>query len=555
MPDDLIVSGTFPLGQFNAARQGRAGGVGEWPPNPSRVAAALLAGAHATEDDAIREAVSRLFTALVTPGDKDTPPQVLWPVVIAQKEACGRNRTYRRWVPSPKVADTQKAEAALSALEVARAAVRDAQTSHAAATSNLANVEAEQEPVLAAATNRTQRTLATQPIRAAEQAVKDAATAVKTATAQAGRKEPAVEKQVAELSDSLTRGLKEAEPGVWVGESRFVVVFPGRGDLAEQVECAARQVSYLGRPTSPVVLEVSRGDGQGLALREGESKWIPDPTGSVRLGVPTPDYLQALGVRHTEQRAAARKGKTSTPRPISQAERTFERYARIDGRSHNIHAASSDDHALLRDDFTWFKIEQDALGNPGAHDSDTMATLAQLHARLGDAGMVPVYSERVLQGVLVASKRPEPSQEDPQPRHPPVDLVVSSGIRQAVDAGRKWTYEANRALLAVTSTATAWTTIAPVPTGGVQHLLEALDSDEYPIRREDTVLHADPIGVRVGDAAWEADGRADFASGRSDVAHLTVIFETPVTGPLCIAGALMWPARTIKTEAEDKQPC
>ncbi|WP_235905618.1 type I-U CRISPR-associated protein Csb2 [Actinomyces marmotae] len=99
---------------------------------------------------------------------------------------------------------------------------------------------------------------------------------------------------------------KAPERGTLVGTGQDDVVrwvFPDHGPVGEDdmriLQEVASRVEYLGRPTSPVVLTVVRGEAEAPADHE---RWEPDSHGPVELRVGSPELLRALNDREEQRR-------------------------------------------------------------------------------------------------------------------------------------------------------------------------------------------------------------------------------------------------------------
>lgn len=102
-----------------------------------------------------------------------------------------------------------------------------------------------------------------------------------------------------QTADSLDR--KEAAPGlpsVHVGDNDITYLWTGLGHLAEELRPVAQRVPYLGRPTTPAVLNVTTSEGGFGPVRPGHVRLVPDPGGSRQIGVPSTAYLESLDAVH-----------------------------------------------------------------------------------------------------------------------------------------------------------------------------------------------------------------------------------------------------------------
>ena len=99
------------------------------------------------------------------------------------------------------------------------------------------------------------------------------------------------------------KGFKPPERGVVVGTGSHDLVcwyFKSARDAdTDALRRVARNVAYLGRPTSPVILDVVMGIQNPP---EDHDRWIPDENGTRALRVATPDLLRALDEREEQRR-------------------------------------------------------------------------------------------------------------------------------------------------------------------------------------------------------------------------------------------------------------
>ena len=100
----------------------------------------------------------------------------------------------------------------------------------------------------------------------------------------------------------LEKQAKDPECGMMVGTGpsdvvRWTFAADGPVDLGI-LQKVARSVEYLGRPTSPVLLDVVDG---AVEAPPHHSCWEPDPTGWIQLRVGTEGLLAALDAREEER--------------------------------------------------------------------------------------------------------------------------------------------------------------------------------------------------------------------------------------------------------------
>lgn len=320
----------------------------------------------------------------------------------------------------------------------------------------------------------------------------------------------------------LEKQAKDPECGMMVGTGPSDVVrwtFPvdGPADLGI-LQKVARSVEYLGRPTSPVLLDVVDG---AVEVPPGHSCWEPDPTGWIQLRVGTEGLLAALDAREEERRRSTVTG----THPYMSVRPTYP-YRLVGGRSGD--GVAPDTRELLR---TCSLYRMPHSGRQGAvlvHASDAALVTEQLRDSLGEAGwMLPLIGGLgrrhlpVLRGVLVAGG----------PRLASVGLAVRTGVVEARLAETRTLASLPRVLRAATAPSLRWTTVVPTAEDaeGIMDILEECASG---------------LGCRLVGAERHSDSRSE---GGVDVQedngrwHVSVVFDAKVPGPVVFDGTLMVP--------------
>ena len=320
----------------------------------------------------------------------------------------------------------------------------------------------------------------------------------------------------------LEKQAKDPECGMMVGTGpddvvRWTFAADGPVDLGV-LQKVARSVEYLGRPTSPVLLDVVDGAGEAPP---GHSCWEPDPTGWIQLRVGTEGLLAALDAREEERRRS-----TVTGTHPYMSVRPTAPYRLVGGRSGD--GAAPDTRELLR---TCSLYRMPHSGRQGAvlvHASDAALVMEQLRGSLGEAGwMLPLIGGLgrrhlpVLRGVLVAGGS----------RLPSVGLAVRTGVVEARLAETRTMASLPRVLRAATVPSLQWTTVVPTAEEpeGIMDILEECASG---------------LGCRLVEAERHSDSRSD---GGVDVQedngrwHVSVTFDAKVPGPVVFDGGLMVP--------------
>ena len=333
----------------------------------------------------------------------------------------------------------------------------------------------------------------------------------------------------------LEKQAKDPECGMMVGTGPSDVVrwtFPvdGPADLGI-LQKVARSVEYLGRPTSPVLLDVVDG---AVEVPPGHFCWEPDPLGWIQLRVGTEGLLAALDAREEERRRS-----TVTGTHPYMSVRPTALYRLVDRRSGD--GAVPDARELLR---TCSLYRMPHSGRQGAvlvHASDAALVLEQLRDSLGEAGwMLPLIGGLgrrhlpVLRGVLVAGGS----------RLPSVGLAVRTGVVEARLAETRTLASLPRVLRAATAPLSQWTTVVPTAEDpeGIMRMLKKCASG---------------LGCGLVGAERHSDSRSD---GGIDVQedngrwHVSVTFDAKVPGPVVFDGGLMVPLGAATLAVNPRRP-
>ena len=333
----------------------------------------------------------------------------------------------------------------------------------------------------------------------------------------------------------LEKQAKDPECGMMVGTGPDDVVrwtFPvdGPADLGI-LQKVARSVEYLGRPTSPVLLDVVDG---AVEVPPGHFCWEPDPLGWIQLRVGTEGLLAALDAREEERRRS-----TVTGTHPYMSVRPTALYRLVDRRSGD--GAAPDARELLR---TCSLYRMPHSGRQGAvlvHASDAALVTAQLRDSLGEAGwMLPLIGGLgrrhlpVLRGVLVAGG----------PRLASVGLAVRTGVVKARLSETRTLASLPRVLRAATAPSLRWTTVVPTA--------------EEPERIVSLLEEcASGLGCRLVGAERHSDSRSDGGvDGQEDNGrwHISVAFDAEVPGPVVFDGALMVPLGATTLAVNPRRP-
>lgn len=333
----------------------------------------------------------------------------------------------------------------------------------------------------------------------------------------------------------LEKQAKDPECGMMVGTGPDDVVrwtFPvdGPADLGI-LQKVARSVEYLGRPTSPVLLDVVDG---AVEVPPGHSCWEPDQTGWIRLRVGTEGLLAALDAREEERRRSTVTG----THPYMSVRPTYP-YRLVGGRSGD--GVAPDTRELLRMCSLYRMPHSGRQGAVLVHASDAALVTEQLRDSFGETGwMLPLIGGLgrrhlpVLRGVLVAGGS----------RLPSVGLAVRTGVVEVRLAETRTLASLPRVLRAATAPSLRWTTVVPTA--------------EEPERIVSLLEEcASGLGCRLVGAERHSDSRSD---GGIDVQenngrwHVSVAFDAKVPGPVVFDGALMVPLGATTLAVNPRRP-
>ena len=333
----------------------------------------------------------------------------------------------------------------------------------------------------------------------------------------------------------LEKQAKDPECGMMVGTGpndvvRWTFAVDGPADLGI-LQKVARSVEYLGRPTSPVLLDVVDG---AVEVPPCHFCWEPDPTGWIQLRVGTEGLLAALDAREEERRRS-----TVTGTHPYMSVRPTAPYRLVGGRSGD--GVAPDTRELLR---TCSLYRMPHSGRQGAvlvHAVDAALVMEQLRDSLGEAGwMLPLIGGLgrrhlpVLRGVLVAGGS----------RLPSVGLAVRTGVVEARLAETRTMASLPRVLRAATAPSLRWTTV--------------VSTAEEPERIVSLLEEcASGLGCGLVGAERHSDSRSD---GGADVQedngrwHVSVAFDAKVPGLVVFDGTLMVPLGAATLAVNPRRP-
>ena len=333
----------------------------------------------------------------------------------------------------------------------------------------------------------------------------------------------------------LEKQAKDPECGMMVGTGpndvvRWTFAADGPANLGI-LQKVARSVEYLGRPTSPVLLDVVAGV---VEAPPGHSCWEPDQTGWIQLRVGTEGLLAALDAREEERRRS-----TVTGTHPYMSVRPTSPYRIVGEKSGEVPAP--DTRELLR---TCSLYRMPHSGRQGAvlvHAADAALAMEQLRDSLEETGwMLPLIGGLgrrhlpVLRGVLVAGGL----------RLPSVGLAVRTGVVEARLAETRTMASLPRVLRAATAPSLRWTTAVPTA-----------EDPESIIRMLKKC--ASGLVCRLVEAERHSDSRSD---GGVDVQedngrwHVSVAFDAKVPGPVVFDGTLMVPLGASTLAVNPRRP-
>lgn len=315
---------------------------------------------------------------------------------------------------------------------------------------------------------------------------------------------------------------KAPERGVMVGTGPQDVVRwvyedeEGRLDLVE-LGLLARSVEYLGRPTSPVILDVLAGRDQV----PGVTRWVPDELGSVEVRVATPELLGALDARE-EQR---RRSRVTGTHPVLDV-RPVARY-RIDGEGATGAGVPSSPRRLL-DGTVLFRFPAGRSLDGALLDDEAPIVVEQLVGAVdGVSWVLPLFGTvgwreiPVLRGVLVRADGLRRA----------VTLATRCGVVTVRPTEPRSLASLSRVVRSGSAPSRLWTTLLPT-TVSDDEIGSELGSfvDRYGARLELFDTHAESCAT-VGPDADETTGAR----------HVSVVFDREVAGPVLLDRVWMVP--------------
>lgn len=318
------------------------------------------------------------------------------------------------------------------------------------------------------------------------------------------------------------KGFKSPERGVVIGTGPRNLVrwcFKDARDAdTEVLRRVARNVAYLGRPTSPVILDVVMGIQNPP---EDHDRWIPDENGTRALRVATPDLLRALDEREEQRRRSRMTGTHPTldVRPTA-------RY-RFDGD--NVQPVAPRPSEVLAD-AVLYRFPGGRSGGVIVAASDVATIVDQLKGQVPTLRWVlPLFGGvgrrglPVLRGIVVRA--------DSVPDE--VAFAVRGGVVTVRRAELRALTSLPRVVRAATMPSETWTSVVPVETRA-----EAMDARLQAL--------AENLSAQLVRAERHALARASVGPDAREpggATHLTVVFDRAVAGPVILDGVWLVPER------------
>lgn len=276
------------------------------------------------------------------------------------------------------------------------------------------------------------------------------------------------------------------------------------------------EVPYLGRPTSPVIIDRST---MTPDPQHGQTVWEPDPEGTHRLGVATPALLHALDSRERERELVGVTG--HHPRLGARPTARYRATRVGDGPGVVCEAASQAQMAAAVASLAFWRT-------PGAAPEDAAAVLEALEVDGQDGVMaLPVFGVQTRQGLETARMFGVLTQGvAPRERFYVRGRQVQDLLSPAVGAP---TASSKRAVRQAWGTAHAWTTTVPV-TGDRERLSDELQEV------------AAALGTGIVDAQLHVHSRdphGSSAEAHPALTHFSVLFTDAVSGPVVHHGVVL----------------
>lgn len=312
---------------------------------------------------------------------------------------------------------------------------------------------------------------------------------------------------------------KPPERGTTVGDRPVEFRFENAALNVEELttlDAIFTRVPYLGRPTSPVILnrlpEPSEDDAD-------HTIWTPDPAGKHRIQVATPQLLQALDAREQEREAVGITGHHPrlTARPVAH----YTRHLPGKTTRGSVTPATAATVNQIAQGLTYYATH-------GATPTDAIAVTDALRTPNSSALAVPVFGTLTSQGLEIprlfgmAIAGPGPASiwclVNGQPQELTARILRGNRTEQALIA-QVW------------GTAMGWTTMVPVA--------------NQPADIRSQLCHiAAAHGATIADATLHTVARYPLAPDigfNPQLTHISVLFDQAIEGPIDLAGVALTP--------------
>lgn len=313
---------------------------------------------------------------------------------------------------------------------------------------------------------------------------------------------------------------KPAERGTLIGDGATTFTWPAtlpQADLTV-LDRVLLEVPYLGRPTSPVIINRTTTDAH---TQESATRWDPDPAGPTALNIATPRLLAALDARERERDMVGVTG--HHPRLSARSQGRY-RVTHVGGPTGLVYQRAT--KARVAQAVTSVAFQR----TPGAVPEDIGAVVdALLEGAHPGAFVAPVYgvsSEKGMESRRLFGAVTHGVLGVPRSYVSGRDLVDLPALKPGAPS------QSAKTVIAQTwGTAHAWTTSAPVH----------LDRDELvtDVQNMADTFRVEIVEAQTHDAPRDPNGM-DTAT-HPFATHLSVLFNAPVTGPVIHRGLALKP--------------
>lgn len=314
---------------------------------------------------------------------------------------------------------------------------------------------------------------------------------------------------------------KPPERGMTIGDGAVQYRFSDTGLSENEVSILSElvhSVPYLGRPTSPVMLTLTRGTqkNQDSTLET----WTPDPRGNHELNVADEEFLTALDRREVERRSA---GVTGYHPRLRRSTATYQ--CSLQGADTKTKPRPS--RKL---------VEQQLLGMvscrlpPKTVPQDLPAVIGALGLST-EQMVLPIFGEHAYQGLKVPRLYSLLISGTPKKRSEQHAVILDGRPVELRLSLPRSTLAERETVASAISSSFAWTTLVPVRLDPRQLL------DEVEEQLADK-------GARLIEATAHSAPRPTLAPAMDhhpDLTHVSLLFDRSGPGPLSIGGGILTP--------------